>query len=415
MAAEARARVALPDSRAFPSGRTTQRLRRSYGLDLLPPDVAGLFTPVVGEAVRRITEAIRREIRAYSGPAGDYRRKVIATAVDAAVRRFVALVDDRPVARGDVDEIFTEIGRAEAAAERSLDGIHAAFDAATHGAREALRERTAHAKLPDSSAAVLGDALLAYMRALMEIVSAGYRAEARKRDTDQGHLRRRLLNLILRGVDRADVRAVAAKLGWTVPDEVVLCCVDVAQHEVRRRRLPAPVLAATRSGRLTALVPCDLADQVRDELVGWPRSSPVAITGAVPVAEAADAQQWAYRALRLAAAGIIAHGPVVDCAEIPLPLLLHADPSLLRRQRVRALGPLLSEPAAYRESLAQTLVLWLTTRDDAAGLADRLGVHPNTVLNRQRKLRDLFGERLTDPDSATALVLALQAGGHSRE
>jgi DNA-binding PucR family transcriptional regulator len=36
-------------------------------------------------------------------------------------------------------------------------------------------------------------------------------------------------------------------------------------------------------------------------------------------------------------------------------------------------------------------------------------VHPQTVRYRMRQLRDLFGERLEDPDSRFELALALRA------
>ena len=43
-------------------------------------------------------------------------------------------------------------------------------------------------------------------------------------------------------------------------------------------------------------------------------------------------------------------------------------------------------------------------------MAAALDVHPQTVRYRIRQLRDLFGDRLEDPEGRFELALALRAG-----
>jgi DNA-binding PucR family transcriptional regulator len=52
---------------------------------------------------------------------------------------------------------------------------------------------------------------------------------------------------------------------------------------------------------------------------------------------------------------------------------------------------------------------WLRHRGAQAAVAAELGVHPQTVRYRLRRLRELFGAALEDPDRRFALELALRA------
>jgi DNA-binding PucR family transcriptional regulator len=56
--------------------------------------------------------------------------------------------------------------------------------------------------------------------------------------------------------------------------------------------------------------------------------------------------------------------------------------------------------------LAQTLLAWLECADDA-NAARRLHVHPQTIRYRLRRVSELFGDALTNPDARFRLLLAL--------
>jgi len=109
------------------------------------------------------------------------------------------------------------------------------------------------------------------------------------------------------------------------------------------------------------------------------------------------------RAGALEATGIVAaadHGPAI---------LLAADRRMATELARRTLEPLDVLPARSRERLTETLGAWLDEQGRPKAVADRLGVHPQTVRYRLGRLRDLLGDRLDDPAARFELMLALRA------
>jgi len=65
---------------------------------------------------------------------------------------------------------------------------------------------------------------------------------------------------------------------------------------------------------------------------------------------------------------------------------------------------------ASRAKLLETLRAYLDDPGQPARIAERLGVHPQTVRYRLRRLRELFADgSLDDADRRFALALALRA------
>ena len=58
--------------------------------------------------------------------------------------------------------------------------------------------------------------------------------------------------------------------------------------------------------------------------------------------------------------------------------------------------------------MTATLRAWLDRPGQVQAVAATLGVHPQTVRYRLGRLRELFGERLEDPDARFELALALR-------
>jgi DNA-binding PucR family transcriptional regulator len=92
-----------------------------------------------------------------------------------------------------------------------------------------------------------------------------------------------------------------------------------------------------------------------------------------------------------------------------LAMLLLADPLLtdqLREQTETAFADLTPK---QRDRMATTLLVWLQTRGTHREIAARLDVHPQTVRYRIHQLQQLFGDKLTDPDTRLTMELALRA------
>jgi DNA-binding PucR family transcriptional regulator len=103
-----------------------------------------------------------------------------------------------------------------------------------------------------------------------------------------------------------------------------------------------------------------------------------------------------------------AAGPVDTDAHL-LELVLGADPGALADLRARVLAPLGRVSPASREKLVATLAAWSAHQGRREEIARALFVHPQTVRYRMGQLRDLYGERLTDPRFVRELTVALAA------
>jgi DNA-binding PucR family transcriptional regulator len=90
-------------------------------------------------------------------------------------------------------------------------------------------------------------------------------------------------------------------------------------------------------------------------------------------------------------------------------LLLAADPAVAADLAATRLAPLAELADAPRARLKETLAAWLDRPGQVQAVAAALGVHPQTVRYRVRQLRDLFGDRLEDPEARFELALALRA------
>ncbi|HEY1134286.1 MAG TPA: helix-turn-helix domain-containing protein [Nocardioides sp.] len=73
------------------------------------------------------------------------------------------------------------------------------------------------------------------------------------------------------------------------------------------------------------------------------------------------------------------------------------------------LSPLLAETPNSREILSEILLAWLESRDSAPAIAARLGVHAQTVRYRRKRINELFGEDLHDPEFVVSLTMVLKA------
>jgi DNA-binding PucR family transcriptional regulator len=138
----------------------------------------------------------------------------------------------------------------------------------------------------------------------------------------------------------------------------------------------------------------------------------------VPLASAAQSLRWARHARTLAQSGALPdglNGPAgrdvtvpVRCDQHLSTLLILADEDLAAALRDRCLAPLAGLRPAQRDRIAETLLAWLQLGENAAEVAQRIHVHPQTVRYRLRQITDLFGDQLRDPDGRFELQLALR-------
>lgn len=382
-------------------------------LDLIgvPGDVLRQVRKVLPALIQRITTHVQRSVRSYAGPAEGKRRRLIEMAVTAAVTHFVDSIEQPTAPSRRVDELFRRMGHGEATEGHDMDAMQAAFRIANNEAWEQIRSFATEHALSAELLGHLGDALFAYIDHLAAQTELGYDGATRVRDQDPGIARVRLADGLLTGAAAAAIRMHAAKAAWVMPSSLVVLSVDTPGSEAV---LDLSALAArhlVRVGPAPAVIVCDsdALATLLDELRARPEEFRVATSWPVTAEEVPDALRWTTRALQLVTRGVIPESPLIDCAEHRTQLWLHSEPQLRQRLCQDLLRPLLAETPNSREILSETLLAWLESRDSAPAIAARLGVHPQTVRYRWKRINELFGDDLQEPEFVVQVTMLLKA------
>jgi DNA-binding PucR family transcriptional regulator len=114
------------------------------------------------------------------------------------------------------------------------------------------------------------------------------------------------------------------------------------------------------------------------------------------------------RALRAANAGLATAADTAYDTEAHLAsLVLAADEEARSDLRAAVLAPLADVRPAVAAKLTETLRAWVLHHGRRDDIATALFVHPQTVRYRMGQLRELFGDRLDDPQTILELTVAL--------
>ena len=92
-----------------------------------------------------------------------------------------------------------------------------------------------------------------------------------------------------------------------------------------------------------------------------------------------------------------------------VPLAATAGRPAAVRAAHRLIDPRVSALRADEPMLAHTLSVYLDSFGDVAAAAEALHVHPNTVRYRVRRIEQVLGSSLADPDVRLLLALSLRA------
>ena len=131
------------------------------------------------------------------------------------------------------------------------------------------------------------------------------------------------------------------------------------------------------------------------------------------VAESRDDADRGLRVLRHRSASGTAVHDVADL--LPAVQMVHLAELVASEVGIQGAVPLLqAHDADHRTSLAATLGAWLDAFGDVTVASRRLAVHPNTVRYRLRKVVDVSGIDLADPDARLMAALTLRAVALSR-
>jgi hypothetical protein len=396
---------------------------------LLPPEVVATLRAELPAAAALALTAVTDEVPEYAGTLhGDIASDIaqaIATALDTFLRLLAPDPQDPGAAPLDAARRGAyELGRGEARADRTADALLAAYRV---GARVSWREMSSTAVEQGTSASVIArfaELVFAYIDELSAASVAGHADEIAASGRRQQQRRDLLARTLLAGAPTTTLVELADQAAWPLPDTLTAVLIPAARvHDtlplLETTTLVVPADAAgvdatvagsggrggTRDG-LEASSVLLVADAARTRAyLRRVLDGRDAVIGPVrPWTRAAESLQVAVRASRL-----LGHrgGVVLDATDHLADLVVGADPTSLQDLRDEVLAPLQGLSPGAADRLRETLRAWLLHLGRRSEVADALHVHPQTVRYRMSQVRDLYGDRLEDPATVQALIIAL--------
>ncbi|WP_089299836.1 PucR family transcriptional regulator [Haloechinothrix alba] len=377
-----------------------------------PEEFAQHLAPITRRMIKDVINEIRVGVSAYDRPLEGEFGKVIVTSVEKAIHHVIDNLGSSEVDRTGWEEWFRELGRRQFRSGTSMDVMHSAVGIGTQVAWRHLRVSGESLGVPTGTLFTFADGLFKYSDELAATVSAGYAEAAANSRDGIDHRRRRLHRLLVSGEaeSRQALVELASATDWPLPEHVGVVAIE---HDPARTRNVTPELGSDvlvdLDGTVPSLVMSDpeqYVDALREELA----CRRLAVGPVVAVEEAHTSFNMARQALELAERGHMPDEEVIMCADRLADLAISSDEYLLRRISETALAPLSGLTPKQRARMSETLLAWLGVNDGCVtDIAERLGVHPQTVRYRLGKLRELFGESLDDPEQRLRLEMALRA------
>jgi hypothetical protein len=398
----------------------------------IPTEAAAVLRPVLPSLADEMIAAIAREVPDYARAMEGEFGQVVRVAIEKALGRFVDLIEDPSSDDRRGRATYVDLGRGEMRAGRSLDALLSAYRLGSRLAWRRFVEAGVAGGLDPGAIYALGEGIFAYIDELSAESAEGYAEEQSAAAGERQRLRRRLVRLLAQDPPASEesILAAAAAAAWPLP-RTVAALVTGPDEEEKAERLAASPEAAAEADALAAR----LARRIGEEAVGAgierlavvlvPDASapsrtrrlrsaaagrPAALGPAVPLALAGLSVRRATATRALLAAGRLGDVEFAHAEEHLPALVIAADPTLGAELAAQRLAPLATLADGPRARLTETLRAWLDRPGQVQAVALELGVHPQTVRYRVKQLRELFGDRLDDPEARFELGLALRAG-----
>ncbi|UIJ56674.1 helix-turn-helix domain-containing protein [Amycolatopsis acidiphila] len=326
-------------------------------------------------------------------------------------------VSDQPPEQLGEQPLFEEIGRAQWQQGRDLTSLLSAYQIGARVAWHHVAEVALEVGVPSDVFASLAEAVFIFIDQLSSASARGYVLEQSEAAAARERLRDDLGNMLLS--DRSDsgaVRAVAARVDWPLPREaaVILVEPDNPVGGALLARLDHSCLHVRRQRMMCAIVPDPDGPQRRARLATALRGAGAVVGHAVPLEHLPASMRVAEVAVQLRRTHVLEDDPVFVDEHLDS-IIVHRDARLLEAFRAQCLAPLDELGPVTRQRLCETLASWLRHLGDRRAVAEELHIHPQTVRYRLTQLRELFGERLDDPDNRRRLTLALAWGVPERD
>jgi hypothetical protein len=268
------------------------------------------------------------------------------------------------------------------------------------------------AGLPAVTVARFAELVFAYIDELSGASAAGHADELATTGRVRQRYLERLTQSLLRGAPPDALVAAAEKAGWEPPRLLTAVILPDARSRGVLAQLGSDTLQPTEQvpgledhPELTVLLVPSASGAARATLMRGLLGRNAVVGPSRPWLQVQSSYDRALRVVRL---DLESSSPAPVDTEEHLPeLILGADARAMEDLRLQVLAPLAELRPAVAEKLTETLRSWLLHQGRRDEVAAELFVHPQTVRYRMQQLRELYGDRLADPEWLLRLTLAL--------
>jgi PucR C-terminal helix-turn-helix domain len=390
--------------------------RRVTGLVLNDQVVAALqgVLPAVAE---HTVAAVTVEVPSYADAFSRRMGQRIESAVQMALGAFVHLAaqsqdSDSGTSLSPALEGAYELGRGEARSGRSVDALLSAYRVGARVAWRELSETAVDRGLPPLMIARFAELVFAYIDELSAASVSGHADELASSDRERRRHLDRLGQDLLTGAPTEILLASAERAEWRPPDTLTAVMLPSAQTRGVVSRFGRSTLQLSgdlpgieSSESVVVLLVPDMHGPNRSRLLRelQDRRAVVGPSRTWTQAHSSYHRVLQARELRLAGDDI----STIDTDTHLVALVLGADREAADDLRHQVLAPLDQLRPNTAERLAETLRSWLLHQGQRDAVAADLFVHAQTVRYRITQIRDLYGERLNDPQTVLELIVAL--------
>jgi PucR C-terminal helix-turn-helix domain len=392
----------------------------------LDEDVATTLRGLLPTVAEETVAAVIVEVPGYAGALSGQMGANISGAVQMALGGFLKLASrsqdsDPSTPLGPALDAAYSLGRGEARSGRSSDALLAAYRV---GARVAWREMAgaaASADMPARTMAKFAELVFAYIDELSAASVAGHSDELSTTGRVRERYLERLSQHLLSGAKADVLVASAERADWPVPRTLTAVLLPVSHvrgvisllgPDTLQPREDLPGL--DNAEETTLLLVPDMENRDRQQLWRALSGRHAVVGPARPWTAVRSSYLRAVRVLQLEMGDGDDPAPI-DTEEHLTDLVLNADPEALDDLRARALAPLSELRPATAQRLGETLRSWLLHQGRRDDVAADLFVHAQTVRYRMGQVRELYGDRLDDPQAVLELTIALHPSPGARE
>ncbi len=371
-----------------------------------PPELRAALAP----GIPAIVEETIASIGTQDGEAGPSRialeRNLRLGLTDAVDRWFAP-------SRARSGDVHFALGRAQARSGRSLDELMGFYRVAAQTMWRRVAELGTEQGARPEDLYRLAETGFGCVDEISTRAAAGYSEEHSHRSSAAHSRRSEFVRLLLREPQPSGeaLEAAARTAEVALTPTVALFVGPGERYEAFARAAREESVLGPREAEFVGALfdPEGGSRRERLALAAERTSTPLALGPALPLGEARESLDRARSLLALMLAGLAGGEGLARAEDHQLELLLGAEPRLAGELAERRLAPLRAVAGeATRANLALTLRAWLRAPGQRKTIAQELGVHPQTVRYRMTRLRELFGERLDDPDGRFELELALR-------